>query len=74
MSGEGSQFDPTLLTNEITAENAADRALELQTARVSLEKQLADIAETSRRMTEEQARVQSEAEAVRNHQEERASV
>ena len=39
----GNQFDPSLLTKEITAENAAARAEELLAARQAIEKQLADV-------------------------------
>ena len=41
----GSQFDPNLLTKEITADNEAARAEELIAAREAIEKQLADVAE-----------------------------
>ena len=56
MSGEN-QFDPNLLTKEITADNAAARAEELITAREPIEKQLADVVEASRKLLEDQARV-----------------
>ena len=40
MSGNGgNQFDPTLLTKEINASNAAERAAELTSARAALERQ-----------------------------------
>ena len=81
MSGGTSQFDPILLTKEITTDNAADRAAELIAARAALEKQLTDVAEASRKLAEDQARiqaehdrVQAEALAVRNRQEELNSV
>ena len=62
MSGNGgSQFDPTLLKKEINASNAAERAAELASARAALERQLAEITEANRRLTEEQARVQAKA-------------
>ena len=39
MSGNsGSQFDPNLLTKEINASNAAERAAELASARAALER------------------------------------
>ena len=75
MSGnEGNQFDPTLLTKEINASNAAERAAELTSARAALEKQLADVTEANRRLAEERARVQAEAQIVRSRREELASI
>ena len=66
MSGGGNQLDPMLLTKEIAEENTEARAVELITARVALEKQLADITEGSRRIAEEQAHVQAETQAMHN--------
>ena len=49
MSGNGgNQFDPSLLTKEINASNAAERAAELTSARAALERQLADVTEANR--------------------------
>ena len=53
VAGEENPFDPTLLSKEITAENAVVRAAELETACVALEKQLQDLTETNRRVAEE---------------------
>ena len=65
MSGNGgNQFDPALLTKEINASNAAERAAELTSARAALERQLADVTEANRRLAEERARVQAEAQVV----------
>ena len=49
MSGNGgNQFDPSLLTKEINASNAAERVAELASARAVLERQLAEITEIGR--------------------------
>ena len=56
MSGNGgNQFDPTLLTKEINASNAAERAAELASARAAMERQLTEINEANRRLAEERA-------------------
>ena len=72
----GNQFDPNLLTKEITADNAAARAEELLAAREALEKQLADVAEANRKLVAyqalvqtEQARIQAEQTRIRTEQE-----
>ena len=53
MSGNGgNQFDPALLTKEINANNAAERAAELTSARAALERQLADVTEANRMLAE----------------------
>ena len=67
MSG-GNQFDPDLLTKETTADNAATRAQELIIDREAIEKQLADVAEASRKLLEDQARVQVEQTRVQAEQ------
>ena len=46
----GNQFDPNLLTKEITAENVAARAEELLAAREAIERQLAEVAEANRKL------------------------
>ena len=46
------------------------RAAELTSARAALERQLADVIEANRRLTEERARVQAEAQVVRSRREE----
>ena len=75
MSGNGgNRFDLTLLTKEINASNAAERAAELTSARAALERQLADVTEANRRLAEERARVQAEAQVVRNRREELTSI
>ena len=65
---EGSQFDPNLLTKEITTENAAARAEELITAREAIEKQLVDIAEANRKLAADQALVQAEQTRIQTEQ------
>ena len=75
MSGNGgNQFDPALLTKEINASNAAERAAELASARAALERQLADVTEANRRLAEERARIQAEAQVVRSRREELTSI
>ena len=59
-NADGNQFDPNLLTKEITADNAAARAEELLAAQEALEKQLADVAEANRKLAADQALVQAE--------------
>ena len=70
MSGRENQFDATLLTKEITTEKAEARALEFQTAHATLEKQLEDVAAATRRIAAEEARINVDAQAVRNRQQE----
>ena len=70
----GNQFDPALLTKEINASNAAERAAELTSARTALERQLADVIEANRRLAEERARVQAEAQVVRSRREELTTI
>ena len=70
----GKQFDPTLLTKEINASNAVERAAELTSARAVLERQLTEVTEANRRLAEERARVQAEAQVVRNRREELTSI
>ena len=75
MSGNGgNQFDPALLTKEINASNAVERAAELTSARAALERQLADVTEANRRLAEERARVQAEAQVVRSRREELTTI
>ena len=57
--GRGSQFDPNLLTKEITADNATTRAEDLIATREAIEKQLADLAESNRKLEADQALVQA---------------
>ena len=75
MSGNGgNQFEPALLTKEINASNAAERAAELTSARAALERQLTEVTEANRRLVEERARVQAEAQVVRSRREELTSI
>ena len=62
------------MTKEINASNAAERAAKLTSARAGLERQLEDVTEANRRLAEERARVQAEAQVVRSRREELVSI
>ena len=66
--GGGSQFDPNLLTKEITADNVAARVEELIAAWVAIEKQLADVAEGNQKLAADQALVQAEQARIQAEQ------
>ena len=66
--GGGNQFDPNLLTKEITTDNAAARVEELITAREAIEKQLADVAEANRKLAADQDLVQEEQTRIQAEQ------